>query len=401
MVFKKLILLFSLVFFSTQMYSQMDTLPFPPSEKKWFETISVGGYIQARYNRLLETNPQLGCDQCDGNWGEGNGFSLRRVRLKFSANLGDYVYFYLQPDFASSAGGGVHYGQLRDAYFDVSLDKEKKYRFRIGQSKVPFGFENLQSSQNRIPLDRNDALNSSIKNERELGVFFYYTPENIRKRFSSLVKQGLKGSGDYGVFGVGIFNGQTGNAPELNNDLHVVARVSYPFQVGKQIIEPGLQGYTGKYQMPLGNISQGTIVREDLNYIDQRVAASFVLFPQPFGIQAEYNMGRGPEFNKETNTIEETSLHGGYATLTYKTIIGNQLFFPFTRYHYYDGGKKFERDARSFEVSELEIGVEWQPVRAFELVLMYTISSRRQEDFIMRDNLQEGSLLRIQAQVNF
>lgn len=401
MAFKKLVLFFLILFISNQFYAQVDTLPFPPSGKTWYETIDIGGYIQARYNRLFETNPQLDCQQCDGSWGEGNGFSLRRVRLKFSANLGDYVYFYLQPDFASSAAGGIHYGQLRDAYFDVSLDKKRQYRFRIGQSKVPFGFENMQSSQNRIPLDRNDALNSSIRNERELGVFFYYTPENIRKRFSALVKQGLKGSGDYGVFGFGVFNGQTGNAPELNNDLHVVARVSYPFQVGQQIIEPGLQGYTGKYQMPLGNISQGTIVREDLNYLDQRVAASFVLYPQPFGIQAEYNVGRGPEFNKETNTIEDTPLHGGYATLTYKTIIGNQLFFPFTRYHYYDGGKKFERDARSYEVSELEIGVEWQPVKAFELVAMYTISSRRYEDFIMRDNLQEGSLLRIQAQVNF
>ncbi|MFW2476700.1 MAG: hypothetical protein ACN4EP_07280, partial [Sediminibacterium sp.] len=28
-------------------------------EKKWFETISVRGYVQTRYNRLLETNPNL------------------------------------------------------------------------------------------------------------------------------------------------------------------------------------------------------------------------------------------------------------------------------------------------------------------------------------------------------
>ncbi len=256
--------------------------------------MNIGGYVQVRYNRLLETNPSLTCSQCDASWGEGNGFFLRRIRLKFSGDLGEYVYFYIQPDFASSApGGGINYGQIRDAFFDVSLDKKKEYRFRIGQSKVPYGFENMQSSQNRIPLDRNDALNSSIRNERDVGVFFYWAPQKIRQRFSMLVKEELKGSGDYGVFGFGVFNGQTGNAPELNDDLHVVARISYPFQVGNQIIEPGIQGYTGKYQIPQGNISPGTIVNEDLNYIDQRAAASFVLYPRPFGIQAEYNIGRG------------------------------------------------------------------------------------------------------------
>lgn len=401
MIFKKFLVFFAVLLASNSAIGQVDTLPYPKSGVKWFETISLGGYVQARYNRLFETNPQLECAQCDGSWGEGNGFSLRRVRLKFSGNLGDYVYFYIQPDFASSAVGGIHYGQIRDAYFEVSLDRKRQYRFRIGQSKVPFGFENMQSSQNRIPLDRNDALNSSIRNEREVGIFFYYTPEKIRRRYSVLVREGLKGSGDYGIFGIGLFNGQTGNAPELNNDLHVVARVSYPFQIGNQIIEPGIQGYTGKYEIPVGNISAGTIVREDLNYLDQRVAGTFVLYPQPFGIQAEYNFGRGPEFNPETSTIEDTPLHGGYATLTYKTAIGGQVFYPFTRYHYYDGGKKFERDARSYTVNELEIGVEWRPVKAFELVANYTFSSRRFEDFQNPANVQEGGLLRLQAQVNF
>jgi hypothetical protein len=401
-VLKKSILFLISFVFTLSLSAQTDTLPYAPKIEKWYDSFTIGGYVQARYNRLFETNPQLDCQQCDGSWGEGNGFSLRRVRLKFSGNIGDHVYFYIQPDFASSGNGsGINYGQLRDAYMDISLDKQREYRFRIGQSKVPFGFENMQSSQNRLPLDRNDGLNSSIKNERELGIFFYWAPKKIRKRFAMLTREGLKGSGDYGVLGLGVFNGQTGNSPELNNDLHMVARVSYPFKIGNQIIEPGIQGYTGQYQLPAGNISEGTIVNPDLNYLDQRAAASFVLYPQPFGIQAEYNIGRGPEFNKETNTIEETALHGGYATLTYKTNIANHLLYPFVRYHFYDGGKKFERDARSYEVSELEIGLEWRPVRAFELVAMYTFSSRRYEDFRIQDNLQEGSLLRLQAQVNF
>jgi len=384
-------------------FAQIDSTSNALISKDWFSNIQFGGYIQARYNRLLETNSDLGCQQCDGTWGEGGGFSLRRVRLKFSGNIGKHVYFYIQPDFASSGSGyGINYGQLRDAYFDVSIDEDREFRFRFGQSKVPFGFENMQSSQNRLPLDRNDGLNSSIKNERELGVFFYWAPKKIRERFSMLKRTGLKGSGDYGVFGFGVFNGQTGNSPEENNELHTVIRLSYPFKIGNQIIEPGIQAYTGMYQLPERNLTEGVLQQNaNLNYLDQRIATSFVLYPQPFGIQAEYNIGRGPEFNKETNTIEENFLHGGYATLSYNTRFLNQIFFPFVRYHYYDGGKKFEQDARSYEVSELEIGLEWQPVRNFEFVAMYTISSRRYEDFGNQNNLQEGSLLRLQAQVNF
>ena len=124
--------------------------------------------------------------------------------------------------------------------------------------------------------------------------------------------------------------------------------------------------------------------------------------PLAIGIQAEYNIGKGPEFNAASDSIEEKSLKGGYITLSYmlKTK-GQQLFIPFVRYQYYDGGKKHELDARSYNVREFEVGMEWQPIRQFELVTMYTISSRRFEDYVKQDNLQEGSLVRIQAQLNF
>lgn len=85
-------------------------------------------------------------------------------------------------------------------YFDLSFDKKKEYRVRVGQSKIPYGFENMQSSSQRLALDRNDAMNSAILNERDLGLFFYWAPAEIRERFNMLVKDGYKGSGDFGVF---------------------------------------------------------------------------------------------------------------------------------------------------------------------------------------------------------
>lgn len=372
----------------------------PAPTKKWYESIQLRGYMQVRYNGLLQTNEDLECEQCDKSWGGENDFFIRRMRLIFYGQVSPRVYFYIQPDFASApSSSAMHFGQLRDAYFDLGLDEKNEFRIRIGQSKVPYGFENMQSSQNRLPLDRADAMNSAVTNERDLGVFFYWAPAKTRKLFSSLVSEGLKGSGDYGVLGIGVYNGQTANRPELNSNKHIVARASYPVQIKNQVIEAGIQAYKG--QFTLLSTTSGVTTLEDKLYDDQRVGATFVLYPKPFGILAEYNIGRGPEYDKLTNSVITSPLKGGFITASYKLDFNGQTLIPFTRYQYYDGGKKHELDARSYEVKELEIGAEWQPNKNFELVVMYTMSARRFEDAVNPTNYQRGNLLRIQAQVNF
>ena len=399
--------LFFLFLFSCSTFAQSDSSRVNSTSnvvpnKAWYNNFSIRGYAQIRYNRLLESNENLGCEQCDRSWGKDGGFFIRRMRVIIFGQISDNVYLYVQPDFASSPSSDrLHFTQLRDAYFDVGLDNDNEYRFRIGQSKVPYGFENMQSSQNRLPLDRNDALNSAVSNERDLGFFFYWAPKAKRKLLSSLVNDGLKGSGDYGLFAFGAYNGQTANNPDLNNEPHIVSRFTYPFEVDNQIIELGVQGYTGKWVMPKANLSSGVKTNADLNYTDQRLAGTFVLYPKPFGILAEYTEGSGPQFNKVTDSIEVMPLRGGYVTLNYYTTFNQTTLIPYIRYQYYYGGKKHERDARSYEVKELEIGAEWQVNKNFELVANYTISNRRYEDFLKQDNLQDGSLLRIQAQVNF
>ncbi len=377
----------------------------------WYDKISLRGYAQIRYNGLLSTNDKVSCDQCDKSWGttstaidakSNNGFFIRRARLVFSGQVHPNVYIYIQPDVASSPASGVnHFVQLRDAYFDLSFDSEKEFRVRVGQSKVPFGFENLQSSQNRLTLDRNDALNSAVANERDLGAFFYWAPSKIRDRFAMLVKDGYKGSGDYGVFAFGAYNGQTANKSEANRNLHVVTRISYPFEVGGQIIEPGIQAYKGKWAFG-SEISSGVSISEKNYVTDERIAASFVLYPKPFGIQAEYNIGKGPRYEKVTNSVKVSHLEGGYLTLNYKLDLPkHQYLYPFAKFQYYNGGKKFEKDARSYVVRDYELGVEWQPFKAFELTAEWVIADRTFEDSALRNNRQQGNLLRLQAQFNF
>jgi hypothetical protein len=146
------------------------------------------------------------------------------------------------------------------------------------------------------------------------------------------VSEGLKGSGDYGVLGIGVYNGQTANRPELNANKHIVARASYPFQFKNQVIEAGVQAYKG--QFTLLSTTSGVDTYTDKLYIDERVGATFVLYPKPFGILAEYNIGRGPEYDKLTNSVITSPLKGGFITASYKLDFNGQTLIPFTRYQY-------------------------------------------------------------------
>jgi phosphate-selective porin len=118
----------------------------------------------------------------DAGINENGNFSIRRARLVVQGDLSDRVSLYLQGDLASAVTNQSgterreNFFQMRDAYADVFLDHAKTLRLRLGQSKVPFGWENMQSSSNRIPLDRTDAINAPVPGERDLGVVAYTHP---------------------------------------------------------------------------------------------------------------------------------------------------------------------------------------------------------------------------------
>jgi len=368
---------------------------------KWYDKLGLRGYAQFRYNRLLETNPDLKCEQCDRSIGKGQGFSFRRARLVLSGDVHKRFFVYIQFDYSADASStNKHFLQVRDAYFDYSFDKKKEYRLRFGQSKVPFGFENLQSSSNRLPLDRSDALNSAAPNERDFGAFFMYAPAKIRDLYKTVSNEAMKGSNDYGVFAIGLYNGQAANKPELNDNLHLVARLSYPFKVGGQIIEPGLQAYTGLYTLAKDQLSSGVKAVQDLTYRERRVAGTLVLYPQPFGILAEYNLGESPGFDAASDSIRVQKLNGGFVTASYRSKLGKGFVMPYARYQVYDGAKKLELDARHYNMNELEIGVEWQPIKNLELTLAYVISDRKYTD-LRTDYAEKGNFLRIQMQANY
>jgi hypothetical protein len=203
------------------------------------------------------------------------------------------------------------------------------------------------------------------------------------------------------VLGLGVYNGQGTNRPERNDRQHVVARAAYPFVVGgRQYVEVGVQAYQGRYVVPATQRTDPAAAGAG-EFADRRAAATLVVYPQPLGLQAEWNVGRGPEFDAGSGTLRERGLSGGYALLTYRVRRRSAVVIPFARVQRYDGGKKFETDARGHRVRELEVGAEWLAYSALELTAAYTVSDRTTRDATGPADRQRGRFLRLQAQFNY
>jgi hypothetical protein len=399
----------------------------------WYEKLSLRGYTQFRFGRTLDQtgdvfllgnqDPEgadpflLGDRSVNGN---AENFTIRRARLILFGDISDHLYLYFQPDFANTppaSPGATFFAQLRDLYGDVYITKNKVHRARVGLSKIPYGWENMQSSQNRIPLDRTDPINTGASpNERDLGVFYYWTPVEKQKLLRELVDGGLRGSGNYGILGLGVYNGQGGSQVERNLNLHSIARFTWPFRLANgQVVEASIQGYTGEYVVqgaeirPYGRGEPITPENTGGNHglRDQRLGGTFVWYPQPFGFQSEWNFGEGPGLNEAQTAVEVRPLQGGYVMAMYKYDSPQRgIFTPYVRYQSYRGGYRSINNAPFGNHDQWDLGVEWQLRREMELTCEYT--------FVNGVNLNpinelgnapyrnfNGDVLRFQFQINY
>ncbi|MFN9634591.1 MAG: porin [Erythrobacteraceae bacterium] len=391
---------------------QLTAVP-PPPREAWYDKLRLRGYTQMRFNQIVSGDAEapVGISRLrsvhDSAINADNNFSFRRMRLVLQGDLNDHVSLYFQPDFAAAVSnqsvGERREGtvSLRDMYADVFPTGDKSFRIRLWQSKVPYGWENMQSSSNRLALDRTDGINTAAAGERDLGIVAYFTPPRVQAIWDRLSDDGQKLFGNYGAFGLGVFNGQGLNRTEVDNDVMTVALATWPFELD----ELGLDGQVFEIG---GAIMRNTIRPEvrtggvsSVGFKDNRVAVHAVLYPQPFGVQAEWNWGTGPEFVPATGQIEERPIDGGYVQLMGKidrSPIGP--FYPFARWQYYRGGFKAAINAPRLETEELELGFEFQLDPALELTATYGWASRKEADE-RRLGQAEGQILRIQAQWNY
>lgn len=391
---------------STMSKTELDAL----LADKWYERIKLRGYIQTRFNSVLGDGDVPGVHvPNDAFVSDTQSIGIRRGRLVFSGDVTNHLYLYAQADFFGNVGGttagtSTNAVQARDLYGDISLDPAREFRVRLGLSKVPFGFTNLQSSQNRYALERADGPNSSVESERDFGAFFYWAPYEIRNRFKDLVKMGLRGSGDYGVIALGAYSGQGINNADRNGQPHLVGRLSYPFEFDNgQLLELGVSGYSGHF-VPTATAVRGITPNFDSKGVaDRRAAVHAVLYPQPFGLEAEWHWGVGPQLSNDLRTISSQGLSGGYVQAVYRHVFPNQAeLIPFVRWQQFDGARKFATNAPRTKVEEVSIGLEYIPYPELELTLQYTHGMRTNTSDTagLYRNVQ-ADYIGVQAQINF
>jgi hypothetical protein len=396
-----------------------------PKEAAWYEKLSIDGYTQVRHTEQMNDAAYLtGGLPADRSVDPNQSLIIRRGRFKLAGDFGR-VYLYTQWDVAASVDSGTsrNFGlQTRDIYADIAIDEAKEHRIRIGVSKVPYGFVNLQSSQNRLQMERPEALNSAVEGERDQGIYYMYANTEDRALFKSLVKDGLKGSGDYGVFTAGFYSGAGLNKADNNGEVHSVVRLSKPWvSASGQTYEAGIGAYAGRFKVTTdlttgsglpGGVSKTTldaninaVDRRDLSdgFVDRRASAHFIMYPQPWGIEAEWTTGQGPQLTDDRTSVTSQSLQGGYIMVNYRHKYGEQSeLIPYVRWNYFDGARKFATNAPKMVVNELDIGFEWQWRKEVELQLQYTLADERSNTSTAMPTVISGSRrLALQLQFNY
>jgi len=410
--------------------SAMAKMAAGPREIPWYEKLSIDGYTQVRHTEQMSDDAYLtGALPADRSVDPNQNLIVRRGRFKLAGDFGR-VYLYTQWDVAASVDSGTsrNFGlQTRDIYADIAIDEAKEHRIRIGVSKVPYGWVNLQSSQNRLQMERPEALNTAVEGERDQGIYYMYANTEDRALFKSLVKDGLKGSGDYGVFTAGFYSGAGLNRADNNGEVHSVIRFSKPWvSSGGQIFEAGVGAYAGRFIVTRGAAngpasvttiqnSTTTIAKSDdkfpvINkrdevdgFNDRRASAHFIMYPQPWGIEAEWTTGQGPQMNDARNAIDQSYLNGGYVMVNYRHKYGEQSeLIPFVRWNYFDGARKFAVNAPKLVVNEIDVGFEWQWRKEVELQLQYTFSDERSNTSTSSPAIINGSQrVALQLQFNY
>ncbi len=396
-----------------------------PKKAAWYETLKIDGYTQVRQTEQLNDAAKLiGGLPADRSVDPVQSIVIRRARFKITGDIGR-VSLYTQFDLAASVDSGTsrNFGlQTRDIYADIALDEDREHRIRVGVSKVPYGWVNLQSSQNRLAIERPEALNSAVEGERDQGIYYMYANTDDRALFKTLVKDGYKGSGDYGVFSAGFFSGAGLNRADNNGEVHSLIRLSKPWVAASgQMYEAGVAAYAGRFKVTTdlttgtglpGGVSKTVLDaninandRRDLSdgFVDRRAAATFIMYPQPWGIEAEWTTGQGPQLNAERTAVTTQSLHGGYIMVNYRHKYGEQSeFIPYVRWNYFDGARKFATNAPQMCVNEIDLGFEWQWRKEVELQLQYTLADERSNTSTAMPTVISGSRrLALQLQFNY
>jgi hypothetical protein len=167
------------------------------SDVSGLKKLKFSGYVQGRYEWHDDANYGLEGTRRR----ETNRFYVRRSRLK-ATYVGDLTEYVFQID---ATGDGV---ALRDAEASFVLTNENpwmpsavpwEFKLTMGQFKVPFGFEVLQSSSDREMPERTAMVRALYPGERDRGLRLQYSYSFI-KFMGAVINGNFTNDPDHGTF---------------------------------------------------------------------------------------------------------------------------------------------------------------------------------------------------------
>ncbi len=130
--------------------------------------LSIGGYLQSQYEEHAESEDQL---SQSGETLNLDRFVLRRARLRMAADY-DYAGAYLELNGSTSGGNlavDVHRAEARLRYQPEGEDRALA-QATLGLTKIPFGYELVQSSSQRLFMERALVIRSLFPGTTDLGL---------------------------------------------------------------------------------------------------------------------------------------------------------------------------------------------------------------------------------------
>ncbi|GKS58486.1 porin [Nitrospira sp.] len=376
---------------------------------RWYDRIRLNGYVQLRYS--LNDNSTNGDTSLTDSNATNNPqkFYFRRIRMPIAGQVSERLFFYTQMAFEGTGFDTGDTPDIIDAFGDYLLTKDRQFRLRFGLQRVLNSFDTSRSSSQRIELDRHESVQSGAPGERDLGISFFWTSKIAQARYQQLA-QYHNGPGDYGNFGVMVYNGQGRNKPELNANKAISARLGHPFELPNgRLFEIGLYGYLNEFVATGTGAINSTAVTRCANarlsnggcqIKDQRLTGYFWTPPQPWGIFGEYTIGRGPE-RDDQGILREQSLSGGYLEGNYSWRYSDVgLLTPYVRWGTYYGGNKNSQGA-DYMTRNAQVGVVWEPDTHWRFVVEYLFkhgATTKNMQYATAQDVFNMSMLRFQAQ---
>ncbi|MCS7264743.1 MAG: porin [Armatimonadetes bacterium] len=278
-----------------------------------FEPITIGGYIQMRYERD-DSRPTNENNLATGRAKEN--FRLRRVRLDVRGTPIRGVLYRLQADVAGTNA------ELRDAFLELRAGDGV---FTFGHFKVPLLEEVIESSAVRWTPERARVSTVLFPGERDRGIAYTWR------------KQGAP------EITLGLFSGTrtTQTQDSLTSRKSWLVRIVQPLDK---------QGKLGKFWVGrmdgIGRRNFGTDAAPNiLNFDRERTVVGLTLTPIS-GLTIRGEWVDGKDFGTAANPTFR--VRGWYALVGYK--LPNQPFTLYAKYDEYDpnrdvAGNTFKRNA--------------------------------------------------------